>query len=528
MPSPNSIQPGRDDVEWQETLDGDGETDALLLTPAENEKASYKYVAGQEARWLVTSSIPIIVTYFLQFSLGFANFIAIGRLGGKEMAATSMAFMASNILVLTPTLGYASAMDTYCATTYTASPDKKRVGMYLQRAIIVIMLHILIISPIYLNIKPLMLSIGQDEEIAELCGRYMRLSLAGCIPWALYECTKRFLQAQGIMHASTVVIMVVAPIHWLNSYLLILSPKFGLGYNGAPINLTITFCLMFFGIWAYVVCNRKARLCWGGLTREAFSDLGPFFKLSIPAAVAISAQVWSYEILTLMASYFGPDPLAAQAILINIMSLTCQIPAALGYTATPRIGNLLGASRPRQARISSHVILYLGVFVCVITSASFVVWRQMLGEIYNSNPAVVSAMVEIMPIAGLFLTCNGLDDIFTAVLRGIGRQRFSANIVVPSYIFIGLPLSGYFAYGPLQLGVAGLWWGFCVGAAIATIIQFVVVVWYVDWDEEVILCMERLGLRTSVVGGSSTPNSGNSDGSATRHDGYGAVIHAAE
>ncbi|KAI8326289.1 hypothetical protein GQ54DRAFT_307770, partial [Martensiomyces pterosporus] len=58
-------------------------------------KKPYRIVAKQEFEWLAASSVPIVATYFLQFSLGFANFVAIGNLGAKELAATSLAYMVS-------------------------------------------------------------------------------------------------------------------------------------------------------------------------------------------------------------------------------------------------------------------------------------------------------------------------------------------------------------------------------------------------------------------------------------------------
>ncbi|KAJ2850826.1 ethionine resistance protein, partial [Coemansia erecta] len=214
-----------------------------LLTISKHKKTPYRILAKEEFRWLASSSIPLVATYFLQFSLGFANFVAIGNLGAKELAATSLAYMVSGLFALAPALGIASAMVTFCSSAFTASTDKTLVGLHFQRGIVAIVLHLIPTSIVFLNMEWLILCLGQDAEIAALCGQYMRIFLPGVLPWALYECTKRFLQAQGIMRASTIVILVAAPIHWINSYFLILSPTVGLGYAGAPLNLTITFWL---------------------------------------------------------------------------------------------------------------------------------------------------------------------------------------------------------------------------------------------------------------------------------------------
>ncbi|KAJ2618777.1 ethionine resistance protein [Coemansia sp. RSA 1290] len=237
---------------------------------------------------------------------------------------------------------------------------------------------------------------------------------------------------------------------------------------------------------------REARQCWGGWTRECLRGLGAFYKLGIPAVITTCGEWWAYESLSLLASFFGAEQLAAQAIIINIMSLSTQIPSAMGFTSTPRIGNLLGAGLARQARISAHVITVMTIVVGTITTVSFVIWRQWWGEMYSNDPEVVRIVVELMPVAGVFLTCNGLNQVFAAVLRGMGRQKLGAYIIVPSFNLIGLPLSVYLAYGPLHMEVAGLWWGACVGTVASAVIQLFVVVYYTDWEKEVERCLRRL------------------------------------
>ncbi|KAJ2707452.1 ethionine resistance protein [Coemansia sp. IMI 203386] len=504
-----------------------------LLTTSKHKKTPYRIVAREEFRWLASSSIPIVATYFLQFSLGFANFVAIGNLGAKELAATSLAYMVSGVFALAPALGFASAMDTFCSSAYTASADKTLVGLHFQRGIVAVVLHLIPTTIVFLNMEWLMLLLGQDPEIAALCGQYMRIFLPGVLPWALYECTKRFLQAQGIMRASTIVILVAAPIHWINCYFLILSPTTGLGYAGAPLNLTITFWLMFLGIWAYAMCCPQARLAWGGWSWQCVRGLGSFYHLAIPAVITTCGEWWAFESLSLLASFFGASQLAAQAIIINIVSLSGQIPNAMGFTSTPRIGNLLGAGLARQARISSHVITVMTIVVGMATTLSFVIWRQWWGQIYSNDPEVVRIVVDLMPVAGIFLTCNGLNQVFAAILRGLGRQKMGAYIIVPSFNLIGLPLAVYLAYGPLHMEVTGLWWGTCVGTVVSAVAQLFAIIYWTDWEHEVGRCIRRLvesgptAASVSVVlpadAAVNVDHFLNDDASASTQHGYGTL-----
>ncbi|KAJ1827732.1 hypothetical protein LPJ73_008709, partial [Coemansia sp. RSA 2703] len=79
----------------------------------------------QETETLVGSSIPLILAYFLQFSFNFVNILSLGHLGADELAGAALANMTLFMLVNAPSVGLASALDTFCATSFTASPDKK-------------------------------------------------------------------------------------------------------------------------------------------------------------------------------------------------------------------------------------------------------------------------------------------------------------------------------------------------------------------------------------------------------------------
>ncbi|KAJ1943625.1 ethionine resistance protein [Linderina macrospora] len=132
------------------------------------------------------------------------------------------------------------------------------------------------------------------------------------------------------------------------------------------------------------------------------------------------------------------------------------------------------------------------IVVGTATTLSFVLAREWWGNLYSSDPEVAQVVIDLMPVAGIFLTCNGLNQVFGAILRGLGRQKLGACIIVPSFNLIGLPLSLYFAYGPLDMKVVGLWWGTCVGTVISAVVQLYFIIYRTDWDKEVERCIRRL------------------------------------
>ena len=71
-----------------------------------------------------------------------------------------------------------------------------------------------------------------EAETAQLAGLYLRILILGTPGFAAFECWKRFMQAQGLFHAPTIVLVVAAPLNAFLGWLLVW--HFRLGGCGSP------------------------------------------------------------------------------------------------------------------------------------------------------------------------------------------------------------------------------------------------------------------------------------------------------
>ncbi|KAJ2685039.1 ethionine resistance protein [Coemansia sp. RSA 1285] len=403
----------------------------------------YFHAARNEIKWMASSSSLTILTNVLQTSFMFVNVVSVGHLGAKELGAMSLAVTLQGIFAFAPIFGLLSAMDTFCSTAYTASRDKRLVGFHYQRGIIAVLTHFAIISPIMWNAERLLLFLGQDPEIAHLVGMYLRLNIVGMLPYSLFETTKRFLQAQGIMRAATIVIGVVAPIHWTSSIILVRS-KFGPGFIGVPVVNIITNYISLTGILLYTR-NSRAMEAWGGWKISAFHNMRAYYRLAIPSVVTTCADWVCFELLTFGTSYFGATQLAGSAIMLNTVQVVYQFSNGLGFGTSPRIGNLIGAAKPRQTRIAADMAILTSALIGIIGAVFLTLCGDWWISIYTNDPVVARQASRLVLIVCVFSLCNGLNAVLSSVLRGLGRQKASANIFLSGFYICGLPTGIYFA-----------------------------------------------------------------------------------
>ncbi|KAJ2737383.1 ethionine resistance protein [Coemansia sp. BCRC 34962] len=472
----------------------------------------YLVAAKREVLWMASSSSLTILTLMLQSSFFFVNVMAVSHLGAKELAAMSLSVTCLGIIALAPAFGLLSAMDTFCSTAFTASRDKTLVGFHFQRGLIAVFSHILLAAPILWNAERILLAIKQDPDIAALSGKYLRIQILAMLPWSVFEVTKRYLQAQGIMRAGMIVVTIVAPIHWFNNYFLVRSPTYGLGFIGAPIVNIFSNCLMCIGILVYA-CSSRAVETWGGWKLNAFRNMSQYYRLAIPAVITVCAEWVGFELLTVGTSYFGANQMAGQAIMINSVVIIFQFSNGLGFGTSPRIGNLIGAARPRQARIAADVSLITAVFIGILCTLFLVFFGDWWTSVYTSDPDIARETAKLMPVACMFTVGDGINAVIGAILRGLGRQQVSANIYIFGFYICAIPIAGYLGYG-LHMQAVGLWWGLCIGIMISSVLQTVYVYRWIDWKDEVRLCLLRLK-RSSSAGASTADTAAGSDTETT-------------
>jgi multidrug resistance protein, MATE family len=265
--------------------------------------------------------------------------------------AVSLSIMSANITGYAVYQGMATALDTLCAQAY-GSGKSHLVGLYFQKMVLFLWILTVPIGLVWFHAGAILGSIVPDKTTAALAGVYMRIILFGAPGYAAFEAGKRFLQSQGIFHATTYILCIVAPLHAYVNWFLVW--KLQLGFVGAPMSIAITnnalpFCLL---LYVYFIDGRK---CWNGFATAAFCNWGVMIKLAFPGFLMLEAEFLAFEVLTLAASYLSTTQLAAQSILSPLIALTFQAPLALAIASSTQIANLIGGGFPSRAKQCAYV-----------------------------------------------------------------------------------------------------------------------------------------------------------------------------
>ena len=138
----------------------------------------------------------------------------------------------------------------------------------------------------------------------------------------------------------------------------------------------------------FYVRSVKGMEGWGGFTRRAFHNWGPFLKLATPGVLMVEAEFFAFEVLTLFASRFGTSALAAQSVIASLSSLLFQSPFALGIVASVRVAHYVGAGLIQEAKTTSNATLLLGIALGNFNLLVLVLVRTRIGLLFTSDDNV--------------------------------------------------------------------------------------------------------------------------------------------
>ncbi|XP_067571531.1 multidrug and toxin extrusion protein 2 [Pseudorca crassidens] len=444
---------------------------------------------GAEARTLVVLSGPLFLFQMLNFMTYVVSSVFCGHLGKVELAAVTLSVAFVNVCGVSIGFGLSSACDTLMSQSF-GSPNRKHVGVILQRGALVLLLCCFPCWALFLNTQHILLLCRQDPAVSRLAQEYVHVYIPALPANFLYSLLAKYLQNQGIMWPQVLSGVVGNCVNGLANYILV--SVLGLGVRGSACANTVS---QFTQAVFLLLCVVKKKLhldTWAGWSSQCLQGWGPFFRLAVPSMLMTCIEWWAYEIGSFLMGRLSVLDLSAQAIIYEVATVVYMIPMGLSIAVCFRVGTALGAADTVQAKRSaiSGTLCTVGTSLVVGTLLSLL--RSKLGHIFTNDEEVVALVSKVLPLYVVFHLFEAVCCLYGGVLRGTGRQAFGAVVNAVTYYVIGLPLGIVLTF-VVGLGITGLWLGMlaCVCLAAAAFVTYTACM---DWKRAAEEVQKRVGL----------------------------------
>ncbi|XP_023602465.1 multidrug and toxin extrusion protein 1, partial [Myotis lucifugus] len=223
-----------------------------------------------------------------------------------------------NVTGISVGFGLSSACDTLMSQTY-GSPNKKHVGVILQRGALILLLCCFPCWALFLNTQHLLLLLRQDPAVSRLTHTYVMIFIPALPATFLYTLQVKYLLTQGIILPQILTGVAANLVNALVNYLFL--HELHLGVMGSALaNLISQFSLALF-LFLYIIWKKLHRATWGGWSLECLQDWGSFFRLAIPSMLMLCMEWWAYEIGSFLSGILGMVELGAQSIVYELATM---------------------------------------------------------------------------------------------------------------------------------------------------------------------------------------------------------------
>lgn len=419
---------------------------------------------------------PLVVAQVAQNALFTTDVIMMGWLGPEYLAAGSLATAFFNPFLLLGG-GIVGAVAPLVAQALGARKIKNvrrtvRQGFWACLVIATLML------PIIWNIRPILLLMDQDPELASLAESYMQIALFVLYPGLGIFALRSFLSALGSTRIILYVTLAGVVANAALNYALIFG-HFGfprLELRGAAIATVIVNAMMFGLLMLYAVRHRRYKRfnILARFWRPDWARFREIFRIGTPIGLTIMSEVGMFAVAVIFMGWLGTDELAAHAVALQCASIAFMVPLGLSMASTVRVGLAFGAQNNEGVRRAGWMSLAIGVGFMCITATLFLTMPEFFTNRFldPANPAntiAIGLASSYLLMAGLFQIVDGAQVVAAHVLRGLSDTKVPMFVALIGYWVIGMPVAWYLGDESRLAGI-GVWTGLATGLAVVAVV----------------------------------------------------------
>ncbi|WP_024613134.1 MATE family efflux transporter [Clostridium sp. Ade.TY] len=408
---------------------------------------------GDITKSLITLSLPIIATNFIQTAYGMIDMLWIGRVGSDAVAAIGTASFFINLAMAIFTV---VSIGTGVKISHAIGRGREKESkIYIQNGIILTIIISLIYTIFLLVFKKQLIgfyNLGSDVDI--MAQKYLLISAIGIIFMFFNTLLTSILNSYGDsklpFKANTIGFVfniILDPI--LIFGIGIISP---LGVVGAALSTLISRIAVFFMFIKMAKGKLNIYSKEFKFNRDKCLEV---FKLGLPITMQrVIFTLISMSIAKLVADY-GATAIAVQKVGVQIESISYMTIGGLQGAIAAFVGQNYGAMKKERIKEGYYRALRLTIIFGLTITLIFIVFSKQIFGIFLSDSESLIMGSTYMKILGLSQVFMCIELLTVGAFNGIGKT-YAPPII--SVVFTALRIPMAIALSSITiLGINGIW-----------------------------------------------------------------------
>lgn len=306
-----------------------------------------------------------------------------------------------------------------------------------------------------------------------------------------YMCLALFLAGIGIVVASilrvknmanyiVIVSLITNAIVLLgNAYVLGFLSFLGLGGQSLGLKAVAMVAIVahFSGLLLlifFLIYKAKVHIHLALFFKLTLSVVSKILKVGLPSAGENLLWFGQYMVAFAFIGLLGAASLSVQSIYFQISTYVFLVCTSVSMACEVIVGHLVGAGRYDEAYKKAFYALKIGVGTTWVIVLGFWIFKEQIMDLFDLSGEIRDIMRPLFTLSLILESGRGFNIIMVNSLRAAGDARFPFIMGIIFMWGVSLPV-GYICGIVLELGIVGVWAGFCVdewGRAIANTLRW--------------------------------------------------------
>ncbi|CAF0928092.1 unnamed protein product [Adineta steineri] len=367
-----------------------------------------------DAQELSKMTVMFTLAYMLSiWSLSTVSLIFMSRLGETEFNASALAFTIYSLVSNTVMVGITYGSETLLPQCYGG--NKRKMGIIVQRSIIIASYVSLIIWAILLNMKYILSLFMKNQHTITLTDNILRCYLFLVPLDALALLLRSYITSSGRIFPTVVIYLIGNIVNIISHYICLYHTDINI--YSSPLSIILSYLTIVISIIIYIRISFFYEETWHPITHACLQEWNIYLKLALPGVMSSIITTWSFELGNVFAASLTPRSLSAQAIVVQVIFFVSLNMMAVGDSSTIFIGQNLGANKPKEAINAKNVTYTLAIILSAINMILLAIIYWWLPYIFEASADTISLARSILLWASLYSIMDGLNNVHLAIIK---------------------------------------------------------------------------------------------------------------
>ena len=416
---------------------------------------------------LVGMAVPIMLSMLVQALYNIVDSIFVSMLSENALTAVSLVFPVQNLMIAVG-VGTAVGINALLSRRL-GEKNYEAAERVAQNGVFVTILSFAAFAIFGLvGSKPLLSTMTQNAEIAQMGERYMLICTVFSLGLFMQVTVERLLQVTGktvyqmcSQMTGAVVNIILDPIMIFG---LLGCPKMGVA--GAAIATVIgQFCGMFVGITINHFKNHEVRLTFRGFRPDGRTIRG-IYQVGLPSIIMQSiSSVMTFGMNQILIR-FTETAVAVFGVYFKLQSFIFMPVFGVTNALVPIVGYNYGARKKKRILQTVKMACIMSVSIMFLGTLIFQLAPGLLMELFNASDTMKNIGRYALRIISLSFVLAGVDIVFSSVFQAMGDGMKSLWMSVIRQLLVLLPC----AYLLSLTGILNVVW---LSFTVAELVSFV-------------------------------------------------------